>query len=383
MPYLISAYFIHFLFSGNLKEKLILIKKSKYVWITSSYYLFLIIGCLYSSQIYAALFDLEVKFSLLIFPIMLSSKRLSQKEFSTVIAWFLAGCFMAFLICLSYAFLFFFATNDVSLFYYSKLSVFHHPTYFSMYLNFAILVLYFYLIFDKEAFVIQSVTLYVILIVLFSLFVVLLSSKIGLITLLLIIFFGTLFWLLKSRAIFPSIMVFTMLTTMIYISFKYSSIIQGRIQEAIISLEDNEEVHLTTTGARLVIWGLAYDMIKEKPLIGYGTGDVKYELIELYKKFGYTHLEKARLNAHNQYLQMLIAIGIIGSILFWLYMYYPFIEPMARGDFIYAGFTIIVTLNFLTESMLETQAGVVFFAFFNSILFFNRDKVIPVKLKKL
>jgi hypothetical protein len=34
-------------------------------------------------------------------------------------------------------------------------------------------------------------------------------------------------------------------------------------------------------------------------------------------------------------------------------------------------FVALIALNFLPESMLETQAGVMFYAFFNSILVFS------------
>jgi hypothetical protein len=40
-------------------------------------------------------------------------------------------------------------------------------------------------------------------------------------------------------------------------------------------------------------------------------------------------------------------------------------------------FILIVFFNCLTESILETQAGVVFFGFFNSLLFYNMKRNRP------
>jgi O-antigen ligase len=250
-----------------------------------------------------------------------------------------------------------------------------------MYLNFAVLVLYYYLIFDKENFVFRSVGIYILLIVIFSFFIVLLSSKIGLITLLFIIFVGTFFWFIRSLAVFPSILVFTMLTTMIYVSFKYSSLIQGRIQEAVVSLSTDTPSQ-STTGARLIIWDISYDLILAKPLMGYGTGDVKYELVKKYEELNYEHLYEGKLNAHNQYVQTLLAIGIIGSLFFWLYLYFPMIKLKLFRNFVYFGFIVLITFNFLTESMLETQAGVIFYAFFNALLYFNQDKIVQLNFKR-
>ena len=163
-------------------------------------------------------------------------------------------------------------------------------------------------------------------------------------------------------------------------SFKYSYQIQGRIQEAVNSISD-EKLSYTTTGARMLIWKSALELFLEKPLFGYGTGDVKHELVGVYKKYNYDYLADYQLNAHNQYLQMLIAIGLIGSIIFWAYLIFPVFEKNFFSNMVYAGFIFLILVNFLTESMLETQAGVVFYAFFNSLLYFNRDKIHDIKIK--
>ena len=369
VPYLISTYCVSLLFQREFYKNLRQIN-NRFTWISISFYLLLVVGCLYSANLEAGLFDLEVKFSMFLFPLIFSVVKLDKSDFGKVLLAFIVGCFISFLICLSMATLYFFSSYDPSVFYYDKLSVFHHPTYFSMYLNFAVIIIYYFLIYGKNNFYIKSDIVLILMITVFSVFVVMLSSKMGLITLLVIIFGGTILWFLKSRAVFPSILVFLMISSLIYISFKYSNSIQSRINEAVKSISE-DDYSFSTTSARIAIWEVSSDLIKKEPIIGYGTGDVKDVLMDEYKTNNYNFLYYKRLNAHNQYIQMTIAVGIIGLLLFLLSVYYPVRLIFRSKNMLYAGFLFLVGFNFLTESVLETQAGVVFYALFNALLYFN------------
>ena len=379
IPIVIASFCLVFVINGGLTRILANIRR-RYLVVTSAYYVFLLIGILYSDLLDEALFDIEVKFSLFLFPFLFSGLKFNSRQFSEVFLWFIFGCLLATVICMITAIQYYFNSNDVSVFYYQQLSVFQHPSYFSMYLNFCIYFIYYFMVFNKEEYKIKSDFVSILIIIIFSLFIVLLSSKMGLVTLFLVIFTGTLLWFLKSRAVFPSIMVFAMLSTMIYFSFRFSNQIQGRLEEAVNSISE-DKVTFTTTGARIVIWKIGLELVQKKPFFGYGTGDVKHELVEEYKKNNYSHLVEFQLNAHNQYLQMLIAIGLIGSLTFWAYLFFPVFDKRFLINSVYLGFMGLILINFLTESMLETQAGVVFYAFFNSMLYFNMDKIVPLRMR--
>ncbi|MEQ8324571.1 MAG: O-antigen ligase family protein [Vicingaceae bacterium] len=380
LPFVIAAYCLVFVLNGGLL-KIIANLTDRYLLITTAFYTLLLIGISYSVEKEAAFFDVEVKFSLFLFPVIFAAKSLDKRLTYQLFFWFTIGCLAATLICFTTALVYYLDSANASVFYYQELSVFQHPSYFSMYLNFCIYLIYYYMVFDRDVNIVKSDVVMVGVIVIFAFFIVLLSSKIGLITLFMVIFAGTLLWFLKSRAIFPSIMVFIMLSGMIYFSFNYSNYIQGRIEEAVSSISD-ERVTFTTTGARIVIWSQSLELIKEHPFFGYGTGDVKHELIGKYREKGYDHLVELRLNAHNQFLQTIISVGILGIILLLLYLYYPMFNVSFYNNLIYMGFLGLISINLLTESMFETQAGVVFYAFFNSILYFNRQAVAPFNLKR-
>jgi len=78
-----------------------------------------------------------------------------------------------------------------------------------------------------------------------------------------------------------------------------------------------------------------------------------------------------RLNAHNQYLQTYIALGIPGALLLILMLVLPGWLAVRRIHFIYFSFLAVFAFNILVESMLEVQAGVIYYAFFNSLFFFG------------
>ena len=75
------------------------------------------------------------------------------------------------------------------------------------------------------------------------------------------------------------------------------------------------------------------------------------------------------LNAHNQYLQTFITLGIGGVIGLLVMLLYPLSHAISNRNLLYAGFIFIFILNIFVESMLETQAGNLFFAFFNALLY--------------
>ena len=80
---------------------------------------------------------------------------------------------------------------------------------------------------------------------------------------------------------------------------------------------------------------------------------------------------KKNFNAHNQFLQVLIDHGLIGFLILLFYSFFMIYSSIVKKKFIFTIFLCVIVLNFLTESILETQSGVIFFAFFNTILFFD------------
>jgi hypothetical protein len=113
---------------------------------------------------------------------------------------------------------------------------------------------------------------------------------------------------------------------------------------------------------RLEFWKAGWAIAKTHPWSGVGTGDVKQAFNDQYSISQSRLDEKHRLRAHNQYLTIWVALGIVGLLLLLTMLIYPFIKW--RTNLLYTSFLIIIGLSCLTEDTLESEAGVMFFAFF-------------------
>ena len=125
---------------------------------------------------------------------------------------------------------------------------------------------------------------------------------------------------------------------------------------------------------RLEFWKTAVGIIKENPIMGVGTGDVKSAFLSQYEKMNSPLGKKFWFRAHNQYLTFAVTFGIAGFIWFLFSLFYPLFAVAKMFDYFYIIFFVIALLSMLSEDTLETQAGVSFFAFFNCLLLFGRNE---------
>jgi len=125
---------------------------------------------------------------------------------------------------------------------------------------------------------------------------------------------------------------------------------------------------------RFEFWKASIGIIKENFLLGVGTGDVEMAFKDEYEKINSPLTQEYRLRSHNQFLAMGVAFGLVGMFWFLFSLFYPIVREKKFSDYFYMVFFIIAFLSMFTEDTLETQAGVTFFAFFNSLFLFLRKK---------
>lgn len=113
---------------------------------------------------------------------------------------------------------------------------------------------------------------------------------------------------------------------------------------------------------RLETWKVARHTISKSPYIGFGTGDVKDEMKISYDETKSKLLPELRLNPHQQYLTVAIAMGIFGLILFVILIFYPIIQFKNLHPLFLISLSIIA-IGMLDEDILETQAGSTQFIF--------------------
>ncbi|MEQ8908200.1 MAG: O-antigen ligase family protein [Vicingaceae bacterium] len=128
---------------------------------------------------------------------------------------------------------------------------------------------------------------------------------------------------------------------------------------------------------RIVYWKTAFHIIKKNFWFGVGTGDVKDAFKSQYEIDKSELDEQYRRRSHNQFLSIWVALGLVGLLFFGFYLLYPLWHIPSGWASLYLAFFLISVLSFFTEDTLETQAGVTFFAVFNSLIllgFKNQDQ---------
>ena len=339
-------------------------KRKRYILAFTSFYLVTILGMLYTVNVTEGLFDLEVKLSLLLVPlIVLTSNVIHKYSVYGLIKTFIIGVTLSLLIQFGLAGINFQATGNLDVFYYSLFSYFHHPAYFSMYTNFAIACLLVFIFHYRERIQWRHFILLGFLII----GVYQLSSRNGLLTLIVLliyafgyIIFPRLKWKKMLMALFSTLIVSA---AILYPIAKYTN----TIREVDVSSSKS------SSGVRLAMWKSSAPLIMDNFFVGVGTGDVNRVLQVEFAKNNVIRAVRDNLNAHNQFLQTQVALGIFGTLALLIGLLYPLWVSFKKGKLFYPLFVVILLMNFLTESVLNTQAGVIYFAVMNSIVFFTYE----------
>ena len=119
-------------------------------------------------------------------------------------------------------------------------------------------------------------------------------------------------------------------------------------------------------------------LIKQHPLFGVGTGDIPSAYQRAYDEMQSPLQSQYRHKAHNQYLSITVGFGCIGLLIFLFSLLYPYLALKRNRTYLYTVFMVILLLSMLPEDTIETQAGVMWFAFFNSLFIFalgNKEEV--------
>ncbi len=114
----------------------------------------------------------------------------------------------------------------------------------------------------------------------------------------------------------------------------------------------------------------SFHIIGRHPWFGVGTGDVPQAFAQTYDEIHSPLHEAFRFRAHNQYLAIAVAFGLVGLAFFLFVLFYPWFVSKRNHTYLYMVFLCIMLLSMFPEDTLETQAGASLFAFFWAMLLF-------------
>jgi len=370
IPPIIILLFVSSLLNGSFK-----FKEKKGILALTLLYVTYVVGLIYSINLKYGLFDLEVKLSLLLFPLVFFVSKIEMKKVAdNILNSFIDGCFVASILSLISAAIQYYLYSDINSFFYGELALYGHSSYMAIFLCFSSALIYIKNIKQGNKISFPKKDLF--LLALFSLIIFFLVSKTGIISILLIHFAFIGYLIIKNKLYLKGTVVLVLISTLLFAGYKAFPEVNNRFNELFTTVFSESEELNSTSSIRTEIWKTSVKILVQHPF-GVGTGDVKDVLVEYYMNSGLDYAAEKELNAHNQFLQIALATGILGLLVLLLMIFYPLYYAIKNKHIIYIVFLGLIIINFLTEAMLETLAGVVFFAFFNTMLYttFVQNKI--------
>ncbi len=354
------------------KQTIVIDKKSiAPMLILPCFYILHIIGLSYTSNMEYGLFDLEVKMSMMLIPIIILVRSTIYKEKQR---WMLqsltSGILVSFFINITNAYINYLANGKILNFFYCDLSPSLHPSYMSLYIGVSIIALIYYNIeffqFRKKIGIIMTISTIVILLG----YLLMLSSKAGIISFAVV---GSLYFAIriakKTKPMYAIIAgIFILIIPFIIINQIPS--VSMRFKDLSNTLKDSKDANIDSqygSLARMAIIQSMYHLSIDNLPWGVGTGDIKDEITKYYISKGSKTITTQYLNAHNQFAQSTIALGIPGLVFLFGFIVMGLITAYRKRNLIFLSFILLISIHMLFESMLEQQAGVIFITLFYAL----------------
>ena len=411
----LCALFLNWIFTTKFKKVIQSISSNSFFLAFIIFYILYALSFFWSENQSFAIADLVLKIPILILPlIMLSNEPLSIKEINKLLLAFSLSVIFLNCFCFFDALFNYLNTGNINEFFYGSLTINMHTAYQATFTSFSIFILV-YIYLNKEY---SHNWIFSCLIALQFLFLFLLSSRMQILCLSVVTPIFLIFHYYLKQKIYLGFSYTILAFVVSYFLVSTPSVLNNRYKQTVshISSIGNDSQN---SDSRKFIWKKAIDIIKYNWLFGVGVGDAKDVLVSSYSKESskpitdhtvdstinilkansknlntqvkkltsdhtklkkeseniliqqinkYRFFAKKKYNFHNQYLQTFATVGCFGLIILIYLLSHLFIVSIIKKDFIVSAFLFLIAMSFLTESMLERQAGVIFFTFFYLLL---------------
>jgi O-antigen ligase len=332
---------------------------------------FLYVGSvLFSVNTSAAWKDVVSKTPFVIIPVLFYLLPANPSRKNTFLCSFALGTGLLCLVLLVRAILNYGSTGAPYVFFYEAFAWNMHPTYLALYISFSLLVLFHFVHEtgrnEKGWQPVVSGALYC----LGASVLILSSSRMGIIAgaAAAVLYLGHLYFQKKSVSMGRlAFYIFTF--PLLFLLLNYGLNSASRFGEVKKYVNTGAQTDHGSIAARVKIWESSGELIRENFWTGTGTGDVQDELRKLYERNDLQYALSKNLNAHNQFLQTLLATGIAGLLVLLALFFLPLVKCWREKQFLELSFLLVVAFNSLTEAILEREAGVLWFSVFYGLFF--------------
>jgi len=352
--------------------------------ILSSAFIIGVLGTAYSADKKQAFHDLERQLAIFLFPVLFSASELNFARYKNrLLKAFGFTCTATILYLFIYAFLLI-RYNHLPLTFLSSISftnhnfsapVDMHATYLSMYVALSLVSFLYFFLNEKTK---KNKIFYIIGILILMSGLMQLASRAVFIATLFIAAVLYPFFINKKIKRKKFLIVITCVTLVAFLSIYRIDFFRKRyvsdLKNDLTQISINNEI----IEPRITRWQVAWNLFQQSPLVGYGSGTEKEILMKKYfeEKLYNSYLNK--LNAHNQYLSILLKTGIWGLLVFLFTLVYGYFVAWYNRDILFAGFMTLVTIVSFSENILDVNKTIFFYSFFFSLFIYSSNYVLPL-----
>jgi len=191
----------------------------------------------------------------------------------------------------------------------------------------------------------------------------------------LIAYYGALFYLMvyfafQSKKWWLIPIVLFLLMAMPYFAYHNVKSFHNKVDYMMYDFEQmrNEDIGHNSDSRRLQSLQIGWSLIKEKPFLGHGVGNVENATSIYYKEYLPEVAENNRKVPHNQFVFSTVEMGVLGLLLLLLSLAIPIQSVGLFRNPLYLSLAIIILLSCLVENTFESQLGMSFYLVFASLL---------------
>lgn len=346
-------------------------RRIRFIMMISSLFWIALAGMIYTQNSNEGLFRLQQKALLLVVPLVFGTIDFDwQDELRAIVTFLMLAVAIACLFCLMDGFIFWMNTNSVERFFSHGLveRINMYPYILSLLCLMGVLV---FIEVAQGKLVLHhwftNRMVAILFLIFFSVFIFLLSVKQIILAWIIVLIISSVRLYTRRRVMLIMLSGCLLLTIVSVVTIptlrdKIDEMFNGK--ENTIPLDQDASLGKLWNGIALrkAIWICTFDAIRNNPLLGVGTGDGQDILQEAYEARQFYFASRHNLyNTHNQYLQTLVNFGVVGLVI-WLYSLYWLLSNF-RSNGLLVSLIGCLMFAMLTESMFETNKGVLLMAF--------------------
>lgn len=381
---------LYTLYKGHIAARLKALWANKFAVLMVGLYVLQIISALTSNNVAEGLAVLERRLAFVLFPFLLAQYWPAQSVKHVCLA-FAAACNIALLYCLGIAFSNYLHTQNSSVFFYHDLSqaIQLNAIYFSVYCVFSLFVLLVYLN--------QVPAKYKYLIYVACAFLgagtLLLSSK----NLLFVLLVGVVVIMLQQSVsryrnkLLLACLLFTVMAGFLIKPVKNRFMLEVNANMQVVNMRQfRYDTPFTGLTLRLVIWKICIEILNEKHawIQGVGVGDFQDLINEKYRAKGIYSGNKELgdtgyigYGPHNQWMEMILSTGITGLLFFVGGIIILIKKALNSKNVLPLLFLFMFVSVSLTECILSTNKGIIYFMFFMFLFSMQHCKILEPPAK--